>query len=144
MHFEHLSAQHNDAVESEDDCRRNYVTRHLFRKLACEGRPEHHPEFETGPFKLFRDNLRPTNVLVTKSNAVTGVIDLEFTIAARKSWAFDDIFFNRLDEKYFGKAEKDWVTHWLPLLTEEQRQNMEPFVWRKMAERADRRLADLR
>lgn len=222
MHLEHLSVQHNDAVESEDDCRRKYVARHLFRKLASERRLDHHPEFEEGPFKLFCDDLRPTNVLMTDGDAVAGVIDLEFTFAApaafafsppwwlllehpdkwpwgmddweknygrrlntflkaleikekeatergtlrgdqilsgrmrrswetgafwvdyaaRKSWAFDHIFFNRLDEKFFGKVEGDWLVHRLPLLTEEQRHGMEPFVQSKMAQRADRKLAD--
>jgi hypothetical protein len=222
MNLEHLTAQHNDAVESEDDCRRKYVARHLFRNLASEGRLDHFPEFENGPFKLFCEDLRPTNVLVTEADTVAGVIDLEFTFAApagfafsppwwlllehpnkwpwgmddwekeyvlrletflkvlkikeqeaidrgilqkdqilsdkmrkswdtgafwvdyaaRKSWAFDHIYFNRLDKKFFGEVEGDWLANRLSLLTEEQRQGMEPFVHRKMAAKEDRKLVD--
>ncbi|GAB7357352.1 hypothetical protein MBLNU459_g8300t1 [Dothideomycetes sp. NU459] len=216
MHLEHLSAQYNDAVESEDDCRRKYVARHLFRKLASDGRLDHFPEFEHGPFKIFCEDLRPNNVLLTESNTVAGVVDWEFTIsapagfsfsppwwllierpekwpwgidkwekeyskrlptflkvleaaeldaikrgtlradqtlsdrmrtswetkafwvdyAAQRSWAFDHVFFNRLDEKFFGKVEGDWLACRLRLLTEEQRQGIEPFVKRKMAQLA--------
>ena len=88
MHLEHLSAQHNDAVKSEDDCRRKYVARHLFRKLASERRLDSHPEFEEGPFKLFCDDLRPTSVLMTEGDAIAGVIDWEFTFAAPAAFAF--------------------------------------------------------
>lgn len=34
MHMTHLSMQRNDAIESAKDCRRKYIARCLFRKLA--------------------------------------------------------------------------------------------------------------
>lgn len=229
MHLEHLLAQHNDAVDSEQDCRRKYVARHLFCKLAAEKRLDHFPEFEHGPFRLFCEDLRPGSVLVTKdTDFVAGVIDWEFTISApagfsysppwwlllehpvkwsqglddwetkyakrletfldalreveqeavqkgliandrgnllsdrmskswndgafwveyatQRSWAFDPIFFLRLDEKFFGKIPDgmDWLSCRLPLLREDQREGMEPFVRLKMGQRANPKLVDER
>ncbi|KAF3395113.1 hypothetical protein DPV78_008896 [Talaromyces pinophilus] len=38
MHMIHLTYQRNDAIESAEDCRRKYIARCLFRKLARESR----------------------------------------------------------------------------------------------------------
>ena len=62
--------------------------------------------------------------------------------AAQYSFAFDHIYFNRLDERFFGNAEGDWLECRLPLLSEEQRQNMEAFVRMKIAQKDDRRMKD--
>lgn len=88
MHLDHLSAQHNDAVESEEDCRRKYVARHLFCRLATEGQLDSFPEFENGPFKLFCEDLRPTNVLLTENDMLAGVVDWEFTTSSPAGFAF--------------------------------------------------------
>lgn len=48
MHITHLTFQHNNAIESAKDCRRKYITRCLFRKLAI---------------KPFCDDFRPANAL---------------------------------------------------------------------------------
>ena len=88
LHIEHLAAQHNDAVPDEDDCRRNYVAHRLFRKLAVEGKLDTFPRHDHGPFRLYCDDLRPDNVLLTNSNTVAGVVDLEFTIAAPAGFAY--------------------------------------------------------
>lgn len=71
---------------------------------------------------------------------------LRHIFVARKSWAFDHIYFNQLDEKFFSKidGEGDWLAHQLPLLTEKQRRAMKLFVQRKMAQRANQKLADRR
>lgn len=71
----HLSTQRNDAVESEEDCGRKYVARQLFRRLASTSRLSNSnsnnsntPDTDTGPpFKLFCDNLRPTNILLDEN-----------------------------------------------------------------------------
>lgn len=34
LHISHLFTQRNDSVSSADDCRRKFIARHLFRKLA--------------------------------------------------------------------------------------------------------------
>ncbi|KAF4988158.1 hypothetical protein FGRMN_9926 [Fusarium graminum] len=63
--------------------------------------------------------------------------------AARKSWAFDAMYWNFLDERFFGDRGADvlkddlWKTR-VHLLTEEERIAMEPFVEKKMAESKDR------
>jgi hypothetical protein len=66
---------------------------------------------------------------------------------ARKSWAFDTMYWKFLDERFFGDREsgvlkKDlWKTR-VHLLSEEERAAMDPFVERKMAESKERRIVD--
>ncbi|KAJ5704465.1 hypothetical protein N7447_004382 [Penicillium robsamsonii] len=81
LNIEHLVHQRNDAVESADDCRRKFVARQLFRKLAREKRLSDLP-FEQGPFKIWCDDLRPGNVLLHENMQIAGVVDWEFTYAA--------------------------------------------------------------
>lgn len=78
LHLIHLRYQRNDAVQDEEDCRKKYIARCLFRKIAREFKA--HP----GPFPLYCDDLRPSNVLVPESKLMpaSGVIDWEFTYAA--------------------------------------------------------------
>lgn len=67
--------------------------------------------------------------------------------AARKSWAFDTIFWKYLDERFFGSREADiakqdlWRTR-VDLLSERERSAMEPFVERKVEESKERILVD--
>ncbi|KAI9163525.1 hypothetical protein HJFPF1_05142 [Paramyrothecium foliicola] len=66
--------------------------------------------------------------------------------AARKSWAFDTIFWKYLDKRFFGDREdvpkhELWKTR-MHLLGKEARSAMEPFVERKMAESQERVLVD--
>ncbi|KAM7219498.1 phosphotransferase-3 [Rhypophila decipiens] len=70
--------------------------------------------------------------------------------AARKSWAFDHVYWNYLDEKFFGERggengdvseELLWKTR-VSLLSEREREAMEPLVQTKMAEASDRRLVE--
>ncbi|KAH7363556.1 hypothetical protein B0T11DRAFT_282791 [Plectosphaerella cucumerina] len=76
---------------------------------------------------------------------VTGRFWLNY--AARKSWAFDAVFWNFLDERFFGARdsgvpdEELWKTR-LELLSREEQQAMEPFVRRKMEESKDRNLVE--
>ncbi|KAM7198513.1 phosphotransferase-3 [Rhypophila sp. PSN 637] len=254
MQLATLVFQHNDMVDSEDDCRNKYVARQLFRKLAKHGRLStfgfveddwsaesakcrltlHAPD-STGSFRLWCDDFRPVNVLVDEANddKVLGVIDWEFAYAAptqfaldcpwwllldspemwdagvddwiakytsrletwlsameeverdygsleqpvgsptplrlsaymreswstgrfwlnyaaRKSWAFDHVYWNYLDEKFFGERggknedvskELLWKTR-VSLLSENEREAMEHLVQTKMAEASDRRLVE--
>ncbi|EHA18698.1 hypothetical protein ASPNIDRAFT_125795, partial [Aspergillus niger ATCC 1015] len=74
----HLQYQRNDAVEDEQDCRKRYIARCLFRKIARGYKRE-----QSGPFQLYCDDLRPSNILVAGQNlTLTGVIDWEFTYVA--------------------------------------------------------------
>lgn len=67
--------------------------------------------------------------------------------AARKSWAFDAVFWIFLDERFFGPRDPEvldknlWKTR-LHLLSDEQQEMMEPFVKRKMDESRDRTLVE--
>ncbi|KAK2626189.1 hypothetical protein QTJ16_004451 [Diplocarpon rosae] len=66
--------------------------------------------------------------------------------AARNSWAFDTIFWNYLDERFFGPRgdvpEHDFWKTRVGLLSEEERAAMEPFVEWKMEDKKDRILVD--
>lgn len=63
--------------------------------------------------------------------------------AARKSWAFDTIYWKYLDERFFGERQRDiskeylWRTR-VHLLSEEERAAMEPLVQAKMEEAKER------
>jgi hypothetical protein len=67
--------------------------------------------------------------------------------AARKSWAFDTIFWKYLDERFFGNRGRDvpkpdlWRTR-VHLLSDKEREAMEPFVKRKIEDSKERILVD--
>lgn len=64
------------------------------------------------------------------------------SLAARDSWAFDFMFWRYLDRRFFGESE-DWDYHGrLELLTERERDAMEPFVAVKMEEDKERVLVE--
>lgn len=58
LNIEYLVHQRNDAVESADDCRRKFVARQLFLKLAQDKRLTN-PSLENGPVKIWCDDFRP-------------------------------------------------------------------------------------
>lgn len=51
LHMKHLDHQRNDAVDDADDCRRKFVARYLFRRLAKQGKLNPYAT-NGGPFKL--------------------------------------------------------------------------------------------
>lgn len=67
--------------------------------------------------------------------------------ATRKIWGFDEIYWKCLDERFFGKRPHDvpreqlWTTR-LHLLTDREREFMEPFVQRRGEETKARKLID--
>lgn len=82
-HLHHLKTQRNDAVFDEADCRTKYIARCLFRKIArdfCSS-------YNQGPFPLFCDDLRPSNVIVDKDLHVRAIIDWEYCYAAPAEFA---------------------------------------------------------
>jgi hypothetical protein len=217
MHMAHLETQRNDAIESSEDCRRKYIARCLFRKLAREGRFCKYND--RGPFKLFCDDFRPANVLTNADFKVTGAIDWEFTYsaplefvysppfwllleipeywpgglddwigiyekrlqmflaaleereieaidrgqlkqgqslsmhmkeswesgdcwisyAARRSWAFDMIYWAKIDRRFFGDGD---IHDRFKLLTQKEQQDIDGFVQKKIEEKEERTLAD--
>ena len=66
---------------------------------------------------------------------------------ARKSWAFDTLYWRYLDERFFGDREEDipteelWKTR-VHLLTQDERDAMEPLVQTKMEESKERVLVE--
>jgi aminoglycoside phosphotransferase (APT) family kinase protein len=80
QHLAQLQHQRNDAITDEDDGRKKYVARCLFRKIV------HHLSMDEhclGPFRLYCDDFRPSNVLVDLHTLqIAGVVDWEFTYAA--------------------------------------------------------------
>ncbi|GKZ30371.1 hypothetical protein AbraIFM66950_008872 [Aspergillus brasiliensis] len=107
----HLRLQQRDAINSEEDCRRKFTARYLFlnitKKLCGEN--------ADGPFRLYCDDFRPSNVLVDLDVfRVSGVIDWEFTYAA--------------------PAEITWVAPWWLLLQspEDWEGDLDQFISRYM------------
>jgi aminoglycoside phosphotransferase (APT) family kinase protein len=211
MHMTHLSIQRNDTIESAKDCRRKYIARCLFRKIARENRL---CSYDNGPFKLVCDDFRPTNVLANSEYGykAVGTIDWEFAYsppawlllerpeyweaglddwtqvyekrltvflqeiekretesiqrgilsednirlsqrmreswqtgdfwvcyAARRSWAFDMLYWAKIDRRFFGEGGMEDK---FQLLTEEERNGIDEFVQMKMAEKEERRLRE--
>ncbi|EJP68183.1 phosphotransferase family protein [Beauveria bassiana ARSEF 2860] len=66
--------------------------------------------------------------------------------AARRSFAFDCIYWNKIDQRFFGADEQDippedmWEKR-LELLDEQTREAMDSFVERKMKETQTKELA---
>lgn len=246
MHIAQLVFQENDLVRTEQECRNKYVARKLFRRLARDGKLSKFGFKEdnwsaqsktksmklssmpsnSNSFRLYCDDLRPANILLIASDAITAIIDWEFTYAApsqfsldppwwllfdtpdqwdagldnwitlyeprletwilamkkaeedtklnggiagvplstymreswetgrfwltyvaRKSWAFETIFWKYLDERFFGLREQGlprnhyWKAR-IDLLSEDERNAMEPFVERKMETRKERKIVD--
>lgn len=77
-HMRHLWFQRNDAIDDEADCRKKYIARCLFLKIARTFSTTHN----NGPFRLFCDDLRPANVIVDGDLNIRGIIDLDFSYAA--------------------------------------------------------------
>ncbi|KAH7264862.1 uncharacterized protein BKA55DRAFT_718210 [Fusarium redolens] len=94
MHMAQLLFQHNDLVQSEDDCRNKYVARYLFHSLAKKGQLSTFGFLEdnwsaqskflelscpmpnrTGSFRLWCDDLRPHNILLNLSDNIEAALD---------------------------------------------------------------------
>lgn len=85
QHLSQLQHQRNDAITDQDDCRRKYVARCLFRKIAHNISTE----YCHGPFRLYCDDFRPSNVLVDlQTFQITGVVDWEFAYVAPAEVAY--------------------------------------------------------
>lgn len=109
LNIEHLVHQRNDSVESADDCRRKFVARQLFRKLARDKRLTN-PLLEKGPFKIWCDDLRPANVLLNENMQITGVVDWEFTYAAPVEFSHAPPWWLLIEKpELWSKGIEDWT-----------------------------------
>lgn len=76
LHISHLINQRNDAINLSEDCRRKLIARYLFRKLAKDHRlTKQMTSFDKGPFKLWCDDFRPTDILLNNDLKIVGVVD---------------------------------------------------------------------
>jgi hypothetical protein len=89
MHLTQLTFQHNDAIDSASDARDKYVARQLFRRLARQGRLNAPSPSGAEEFRLFSEDLRPSNVLIDAEDRVVGVIDWEFAYVAPAQFSRD-------------------------------------------------------
>lgn len=137
MHMAQLVFQHNDAVDDEDDARDKYVARQLFRKLAAEGRLANGLSEKPGPdgtFRLWSEDLRPSNVLIDKDLRVVGVVDWEFAYVAPSQFTFDPPWWLLLTEPdWWEGGYQNWVEayeprleNFLQILEDEERQLLKP------------------
>ncbi|OAA53088.1 Protein kinase-like domain protein [Cordyceps fumosorosea ARSEF 2679] len=200
LHIDHFASQRTDSFDSRSDCKRKFLARQLFHKLANDGRLLSAKD-EWGPSRLFFDDLRYGNILLDANLQVVGVVDWEFcyvgpagfvseppwwlllekpeywadgieewirmfddrlqiflkvmeecearsreclemtgrlqvvcATAGRANFAFDYIFWHKIDPKFFGDGEfreEAWQDR-LALLDEETRHSMEQFVDAKL------------
>ncbi|RDH39347.1 hypothetical protein BDQ94DRAFT_165071 [Aspergillus welwitschiae] len=139
MHMIHLSSQRNDAIDSAEDCRNKYIARCLFRKITRE-----HQLFQddSGPFRLFCDDLRPGNVLANDHHQMTGVVDWEFTYAAPTGFAHSPPFWLLLERPELWKPGlDDWTARYekvLPMFLKVLKNKEQAAIDRGTLEEADR------
>ncbi|KAJ5193754.1 Aminoglycoside phosphotransferase [Penicillium cf. griseofulvum] len=113
INLEHLIHQRNDCVDPinpADDCRRKYIARQLFRKLAKEKKLTN-PLLEKGPFKIWCDDLRPANVLLKEdSTQIAGVVDWEFTYVAPVEFSYAPPWWLLIEKpEFWAKGIEDWI-----------------------------------
>ncbi|BCR95757.1 uncharacterized protein AKAW2_20697S [Aspergillus luchuensis] len=109
LNLEHLIHQRNDSVDSADDCRRRFVARQLFRKLARDKRLNN-PALDKGPFKPWCDDLRPANVLLHGDLKLAGVVDWEFTYAAPAEFSYAPPWWLLIEKpEYWSEGLEDWI-----------------------------------
>ena len=109
LNIQHLLYQRNDAVQSADDCRRKFVARQLFYKLARDKKWSL-PCCENGPFKLWCDDFRPANVLLNENMHITGVVDWEFTYAGPVEFSYAPPWWLLIEKpEYWSEGIEDWA-----------------------------------
>ncbi|CAG7564999.1 unnamed protein product [Fusarium equiseti] len=130
MHIAQLIFQHNDLITSEHDCRNKYVSRQIFRRLAKAGRL---PTFgfsndkwshqsskilpetlspapsNSDSFRLWGDDFRAGNILLTESDGIAALIDWEFTYAAPTQCILDPPWWLLLETaEMWSPGLEDW------------------------------------
>ncbi|XWX01119.1 hypothetical protein V2A60_009144 [Cordyceps javanica] len=109
LHLEHLTWQRNDAIDSKTDCQRKYVARYLFQKLIIEERLLPTRQNNNGPFKIWCDDLRPSNILLDANLQIVGVIDWEFAYAAPAEFSSAPPWWLLLEQpEYWPSGMDEW------------------------------------
>ena len=114
LHIAHLINQRNDAIDSAEDCRRKFVARYLFRKLARQHcLTEQSASFDRGPFKLWCDDFRPANILLNEERKIVGVVDWEFTYAAPVDFSFAPPWWLLIEKpEFWPRGLDDWCSEY--------------------------------
>ncbi|KAF2751578.1 hypothetical protein M011DRAFT_119305 [Sporormia fimetaria CBS 119925] len=85
-HMIHFETQRNLA-NTHYDARRRFIARTRFKQLVSQYTS---PDDDTGPFKLYCDDLQPTNMLVDPATMrITAVLDWEFTNSMPAQFTYD-------------------------------------------------------
>lgn len=106
QHMLHFLTQRNDAITDEADCRKKFVARCLFSKVVQR------IQFHEGPFQLYCDDFRPSNVLVDVQNGrIAAAIDWEFTYVAPVEFGYVAPWWLLL------QAPEDWESDLTEFLT---------------------------
>ncbi|KAH6697237.1 hypothetical protein F5X68DRAFT_238615 [Plectosphaerella plurivora] len=130
MHIAQLLFQHNDAVVSANDFKNKYVARHIFRRLAIQGRlstfgfsddtwsaqsSEISPSTllpapsDSQDFRLWGDDFRAGNILLTESDKIAALIDWEFAYAAPRQFSLDPPWWLLLETiEMWSDGMDDW------------------------------------
>ncbi|KAF1961771.1 phosphotransferase enzyme family protein-like protein [Byssothecium circinans] len=83
-HLIHLHTQRNLA-NTRDDAKKRFIARHRFKQLV-----DKYCSDDTGPFKLFCDDLQPSNMLADPETfRITAVLDWEFTNVMPAQFSYD-------------------------------------------------------
>ncbi|CAH0049078.1 unnamed protein product [Clonostachys solani] len=138
MHLLQYTFQHNDAVKENNDEQSvydAYVGRQLFRNLATDGRlttglgPQvRKTEDVQYDFRLYSEDLRPSNVLIDENLKVVAVLDWEFAYSAPAQFSFDPPWWLLLTSPEcwagayvpFSKAYEPKLETFLSILREEE------------------------
>ncbi|KFX99921.1 hypothetical protein V490_01572 [Pseudogymnoascus sp. VKM F-3557] len=92
------------------------LSTYLFRKLSLEGKLSD-PEHDSGPFKLWCDDLRPANFLVNSNYELVAVIDWEFTYSAPVEFSVSPPWWLLIEQpEYWPDGIDEWVTAYEPRL----------------------------
>lgn len=130
MHIVQLIFQHNDAVVSEDDCRNKYVARQIFRRLARQGRLSTFgfsddcwstqsskidastllpAPSSSKDFRLWGDDFRAGNILLTSSDKIAALIDWEFAYVGPTQFSLDPPWWLLLETaEMWSSGMDDW------------------------------------
>ncbi|TVY29655.1 hypothetical protein LHYA1_G000890 [Lachnellula hyalina] len=123
---------HFPTQRPSDDCRNKYVARQLFLKLAKQGHLStfgfaeddwsaqsqvkrqtstlSHAPSGTGSFRIWCDDLRPSNILLNKEDNIAAIIDWEFSYIAPTQFALDPPWWLLLNIPEWWKADiDDWT-----------------------------------
>jgi hypothetical protein len=113
-HLVHLRTQRNLADDRED-ARKRFIARHRFKQLISRYCLD-----DTGPFKLFCDDLQPSNMLADPDTlCITAVLDWEFTNAMPAQFTYDPPWWLLLlgpDMWFENRSMEEFMTRYVPRL----------------------------